>query len=820
MPNQNYEIALEHSGRKVHYYLARDEAGRPIYTSSLEMPLAPQRVSEDFGYPSEPTNVNTALTFQDWSGGCGLEQELPGAQRSTSYSYTRGVDLSWPGKMYLSPQRQSDTDTGGEEIIKILFTSLGLFAITDEAVYEYNTTTDVWDSRLSSVTPTDIIEYESNVFVAMGDSSAYQYSSDGTSWTASNLTENDYTYWTTRAGSAGQVLWGIKENGSLRNNTDGTNGGAAWSAATQVGDTWETVTNMLVAETEIFVFKEEGIWTFDGTTVDDIFPARDLAVPDNGKHTLLWRNGYIYTNYGTQMFEIEPISHSIRQVFPLDERLGHPEINGDITAIGGDSQHIYFGLKNAAGNTYIMKGNPVDQEWHTWTYLGANDCTAIAPQRAGAVNSSNPVVVFAYGDTLSHYILPGPNLLPEDDASYRYETTGNAIWPWIDGGMALYSKFMTAGKVLTQNTINAGSGAVRQVKMSYSVDGSAVEDELVIGETPGITIGVPEDAVRFTWIRPSVDMVGITTNSPICTGLVFDATPNPARRRKWVFVIDNGTAQASPSRGSGEYGSFNLENHLFASSASRILFYDPWGRRYVAKLGTQPGIQQVNIFSEKEGWHEAYQVELFEMGMSGYLSEWYGVGSKYLLPDLPGGAVGLNTDTEPPEDTAEYEAVFQPAVITDHGHWVVGGPRRHSFIRFPEVTIPNGATIVYAKIRFRLFHATAGTATVDWYGNDVDNATAPTTAAEANALSLTTATAEWEQVIDDADSFWTIFETVDLKDILQEIVDRAGWASGNAMQLVGQTQANGDVYARFFSTQEFSGSGQDISPELVVGWNT
>lgn len=105
-----------------------------------------------------------------------------------------------------------------------------------------------------------------------------------------------------------------------------------------------------------------------------------------------------------------------------------------------------------------------------------------------------------------------------------------------------------------------------------------------------------------------------------------------------------------------------------------------------------------------------------------------------------------------------------------------------SFIRFPNVTVPQGATITSAYL-YITADGTVGTQ--PWltkiYGNDVDNATAPTTFAGYDALVRTTAAVDWDPTV------WTTateYQSPDISSIIQEIVDRGSWASGNAMQLL------------------------------------
>jgi hypothetical protein len=805
------DVWIEHSGKKVGYKLARDENGVVQFSAGLVEQQAPQRVTEGFGYPALPAHVNVSIILNDWSGGAGELQAPAGSQTTNRYSYTRNIDLSEPGRMYLSPLRQASTDIG-DTVRKFKFTSLGLYAITDTEIWIYNTTTDVWDQEVASVTPTDIQEFEGNVYFAMG-TNAYRYTADAATYTTSTAAFKTFERFTLRSGqSGGAILWGVDANGDLRLNQNPVNGGDAWSASNVVGDTWETVTALISAEDFLYLFKEEGIYAYDGTTIEDVFPAQALADTDNGRHSFLWQNGMIYTNYGDRLWEFDPGSRAFRSIWVAEDREGHPELNGTITAIGGDATDLYFAIKNAAGNSYIMKGDPDTGSFHTFLYLGANDCTALSLQRAAAVHASNPVLVAAYGQFASWYILAGPGLRPEDDASYQFESSGTAYWGWLDGGAALYSKFITAGRLVTENTLEIG-GLVKTLDLAYSLDGSPIETELTSSITPGITVGVPPQSVRFTWVRPKVTInTSDNSESPIGKGIVLDTTPNPPRRRAWDMILDFGDA-TMPVGALTRYTGYDPIDHLFAGTSAEILFYDRRSRRWITKM---ENIKQVHLESESQQDAEMYQVRMFEMGAQGYLSIWYGIGNKFLLPDLPGGAVGLN-DEDP--NTGNTTSIFYPENEADHRHWIVGD-NTHSYIRFKNVTIPQGATIVSAKVRLRLFAATAGDVDVDQYFEDADTGTAPTTSAGAEALTLTTATSRHQVTVSGADAWWTWFEFSDITAPLQEIIDRAGWEAGSDATYVGRQRdlSSGTVWTKWFDTVIFSLSTQETVPELVVEW--
>jgi len=164
------------------------------------------------------------------------------------------------------------------------------------------------------------------------------------------------------------------------------------------------------------------------------------------------------------------------------------------------------------------------------------------------------------------------------------------------------------------------------------------------------------------------------------------------------------------------------------------------------------------------------------------------LGGIALLPDPDAGGGG-----DPVEE--DY------AVATGYnGYWIQGasfigsatdnlyfgnfgsGQRAHTYLVFQNVDIPQGATITSAKVELYCSWAQSGTTcNANVHFNDADDAAAPTNLSEADGLALTDAVA-WDGI--GAWSEGTTYETPDLAEILQAVVDRAGWAEGNNVMAV------------------------------------
>lgn len=104
-------------------------------------------------------------------------------------------------------------------------------------------------------------------------------------------------------------------------------------------------------------------------------------------------------------------------------------------------------------------------------------------------------------------------------------------------------------------------------------------------------------------------------------------------------------------------------------------------------------------------------------------------------------------------------------------------------LRFPNITIPKNATITNAYIQFETDVAWSNATSAVIHGENVDNSlTFTATNGNISSRSKTTTSVNWIPV-----AWNTVDEkqnTPDIKNIIQDIVNRSGWASGNALSLL------------------------------------
>ena len=140
----------------------------------------------------------------------------------------------------------------------------------------------------------------------------------------------------------------------------------------------------------------------------------------------------------------------------------------------------------------------------------------------------------------------------------------------------------------------------------------------------------------------------------------------------------------------------------------------------------------------------------------------------------------------------------------------LGGGPRHSWYRFEDVQIPRYATVTSATVRLYA-HANGVVGTLSKiYANDVADAVAPLSYAEAQALVLTTESVDWDPA---AWNIGTWYTSPGITDVIQEIVNQSSWSSGNHLMLVHKD--DGSPASTFCRSTSFD-SSPALAPVLEV----
>jgi hypothetical protein len=132
-------------------------------------------------------------------------------------------------------------------------------------------------------------------------------------------------------------------------------------------------------------------------------------------------------------------------------------------------------------------------------------------------------------------------------------------------------------------------------------------------------------------------------------------------------------------------------------------------------------------------------------------------------------------------------------------------------MRFVGVGIPAGAQITNAYVQFTSDRADSGATSLTIRGQDADNAAGFTSSGfNVSSRARTGAFASWLPPAWTSGQAGAAQRTPDLSSLVQEIVDRPGWNSGQALALI--VTGSGRRVARSYN------GGASSAPLLHVEW--
>ena len=139
----------------------------------------------------------------------------------------------------------------------------------------------------------------------------------------------------------------------------------------------------------------------------------------------------------------------------------------------------------------------------------------------------------------------------------------------------------------------------------------------------------------------------------------------------------------------------------------------------------------------------------------------------------------------------------------------------NSYFRFTNVTIPQGSTIISAKLVLVAQSTRTGTTcNIRISCEDADSAAQISSYSDYSGRVLTTAYKDWTV------AGWTdgnSYDSDDFKSVLQEVIDRAGWSSGNAVQVFVRNNSSSTDARRYAASIEHASYNP---PQLVVEYTT
>jgi hypothetical protein len=153
-----------------------------------------------------------------------------------------------------------------------------------------------------------------------------------------------------------------------------------------------------------------------------------------------------------------------------------------------------------------------------------------------------------------------------------------------------------------------------------------------------------------------------------------------------------------------------------------------------------------------------------------------------------------------------------------------------TFLRFQNVTIPQGASIESAVLNIYAHEDEADEARVTIFAEATDNSPAFVETELITGRTWTTASFPW--TITEPWTMWQPYSSPDFKNVIQEVVNRTGWTSGNSMTIFlrGEDQGaslldNAKDFESFENIEDPEDGGDGLHhperiPKLVITYST
>lgn len=446
-------------------------------------------------------------TTTDWSGGVCLERWAKG--KDNKFFYTEGAEsrirdrLTMGGKWNgaaLAKQVSAFIEYAGD-----------LYALCTDSVQKYNNATNAWSSSTAlSVAPIVGAVLGTYMALALGDSTDMK-KFNGTTWSdVTGIKARAFAVWK-------EALWRATAN-TIMSTTDLSPATPTWTAAVTIGSADSVINTLIVSEGFLIIIKEDGIFTYDGTTVREVVYLRQQKYADNGKYAAVF-NDQVY--YGEQA----RVKRATAFYYAAPQRQDvTPELFGSLTrekwgwgfpvAFAPSPRWLFAAFKNAEN----ADGAILCYDGSAWHVL---DRRAAWTPYAIFYSTICSKLFVNYGATNGTFY-QSYNTLTGTVAEYDASRTDYVITPWFDAGFPEIDKAFKEVRTSTRYATTT-----EKLTLYYEIDenGTWVQIGSVTGtggfNSTTLPISASEAAVVGKKIRFKIAM---NTGSASLTAELFDFT--------------------------------------------------------------------------------------------------------------------------------------------------------------------------------------------------------------------------------------------------------------------------------------------------------
>jgi len=510
--------------------LARESNGQALYSVTEELK---NRTIVDF----EQTN---------WIDGHGQ------LVRDNPFKYIEGqsIDTTQDGRVILGPlineaglyNTHAELDAAPTKFL--WFKAIGkLMMATGSQVYWYDGTYWVSQETITGKTISDMAEYNSVLYVAIGSSDKYYTSTDGSTFTQTDLTDGYAVKFLVAPNAAGtaNVLWKSKNPNEIASTTNGVAGGTQWTSPAYIGDTTNNITNIFLASNKLFIGKTDNLYFYDANggvhaLMDDLKMSQTAK---NFQYVTDWQSA-TYFSKGNGLGEISSYN-TFDMVGPLDIKDDIGKV-GNIVGLTSDVNFIYCAVDEGT-NTHIYKGREqrnaagnLTWSWCPWVFIGTNAISTISVIQHTATDRR---LWFGYG-VKTGYVTITDN--PTTDSNARFCPSGWLRMSYTYGDNPYWDKMFQS--VITE-TKSCAAGVTVTPKYRKDTDTSASALTATI-----TTNGVVKTALSTPLSSNKISFeLWLATNSSAATPEVLyflargNEKPESFRVHECTYLVDDEPAR-------------------------------------------------------------------------------------------------------------------------------------------------------------------------------------------------------------------------------------------------------------------------------------
>lgn len=280
-----------------------------------------------------------------------------------------------------------------------------------------------------SITITDMKIFEDVLYVALGSTALYYYSSDAVTFTVTDLTDGYAQKFLVSPNPAGtaDVFWKFKLPNKVTYTTNGQASGSQWSSDALIGDKSNDIINIFLIADNFMVGKEDNLFHYDSN--GGLHPLRpDLKwnrSTDNFKYVTDWQTCTYFSEIRgmgeiTQTLAYEPMG-PLTNIDDIDKR-------GTIIGLTSDKDWLYIAVDEGT-NTHIYKSREVrgagGLRWEYCPFISFVSATyPCATMKVCQHSTTDKRLWFGYANNAGYVILSDN---PLADSSYKFTTTSGSF---------------------------------------------------------------------------------------------------------------------------------------------------------------------------------------------------------------------------------------------------------------------------------------------------------------------------------------------------------------------------------------------------------